>query len=264
MANLLLEREIQIRQAEQQEAVRKDVSAAESEHSRRISENYKKLISSEAGQRTQSLYESAGEYNILRDYASPKGTVDVIDYAPAPVAAPEEIPSAAQRFADYKPVSATPATKRRLLFEGLSYKDGELLGAEPVAAEAAPVAAPVTEPDEDDALPTRRTMNTLKRASAQMAEAEAEEGKQVALSQMLSSKAKVVLAAIALVIIVAIAVICINTSILSSLDAQIADIQAVNAELQANEAAVQEAIAEVTSRENVVEWALSQNMVIAP
>ena len=81
---------------------------------------------------------------------------------------------------------------------------------------------------------------------------------------MLSSKAKVVLAAIALVIVAALAIICVNTGILNTLDAQIAEVQAVNAELQMNEEAVRTAIEEVMSQENIVEWALSQGMQVAP
>ncbi len=256
MANLLLEREIQIRQAEQKEAVRKGVSEAESEHSRRIPENYKKLISSEAGQHTQALYENAGNF-----------AADVTEYVPARSAPETEVPSAAQRFADYKPVSATPATKRHMLFEGLSYKDGELLGEnKPVdtatAVSVVPAVTPADDIDEEDALPTRRTMNTLKQVSAQRAETE--ENAQVGISYMLSSKAKVVLAAIALVIVAALAIICVNTGILNTLDAQIAEVQAVNAELQMNEEAVRTAIEEVMSQENIVEWALSQGMQVAP
>ena len=125
-----------------------------------------------------------------------------------------------------------------------------------------PAVTPADDTDEEDALPTRRTMNTLKQVSAQRAETE--ENAQVGISYMLSSKAKVVLAAIALVIVAALAIICVNTGILNTLDAQIAEVQAVNAELQMNEEAVRTAIEEVMSQENIVEWALSQGMQVAP
>ena len=165
--------------------------------------------------------------------------------APVQTAAPQTAPvasDAVQRIADYKSYSA-PVSKH-LLFEGIAYKDGALISEtavknDPVTASAAVVTAPVESParwtetiaapaavaiTEEDALPTRRTMDTL-RQNTVIAAAE-----KTGLFAGISTRAKVILAAVVCAIVLAITVICINTGIINSLDARIADLRSQIAE----------------------------------
>lgn len=135
-------------------------------------------------------------------------------------------PVNAQRFADYTPY-APPASKK-VLFEDVITKDVETTApaAATVSAPAAPAPAyapkPVAVPEkaaapsEEDALPTRRTMNTLHRSTV-----EAATQTSTGFFAALSTRTKVALAAIAFAIVLAIVVICINTGIINAKDANI-------------------------------------------
>lgn len=154
------------------------------------------------------------------------------------VAAPA---SAAQRLADYKPYSA-PASNHTL-FDGITYKDGEIVS--DVAVKTAPSAqaevftapaptarvevmpAPVYAPAEEDALPTQRTMDTLRQNTA-----EVETARRTGLFAGISTRAKIALAAIVFAIVMAIVVICINTGIINRLDASIETLREEVAEEQ--------------------------------
>lgn len=223
----ILEREIVKRGEEQDSAV----SAAALEHSRRIAENYNFLRFPASDTRTQTRTEE-------------RSTAPAKDYA-------------ARRIADYTPVQA-PAKKN--LFEGLVYKDGELVGTLP-----APVVAPkqetatVTLPapaDEEDALPTRRTMETLRRGNA-VAEKE-----ETQFLSALSAKTKAVLIAIAVAVVLAFVIICVNTSVIGSLDVKIADYRLRAAEQQQNYQTLTEQLADAQDPERIAEWAIENGFVL--
>ena len=137
---------------------------------------------------------------------------------------------ATQRFADYRPY-AMPAGKK-VLFEGITYKDGELIDER--ATVPAPVSdagttaapAPVAEPvSEEDLMPTSTTMETLRRsAPAAVESTETKSG--VNFFSVLSTKAKVAIVAVAVAIVMAIIFICVNTSIINSLNANVAALRA--------------------------------------
>lgn len=172
---------------------------------------------------------------------------------------PAEIPSAARRMADYH---AHPAPAgRRNLFEDIAIKNGELVSivsAPEAVAPAAPAAqavaapAPVVLPDSDDAdaRPTPRTMASLN------ARTETQQG----FFSSLSTRAKVVMAAVAAAIVLVIALICINTAIINSVNADIAQKQAALDDLKADAQRISEKIEEITDSEYINEWAESAGM----
>lgn len=225
----ILEREIVKRGEEQDSAV----SAAALEHSRRIAENYNflRFPAPETRERTE---------------AEEKPAAPAKDYA-------------ARRIADYTPVQ-TPAKKK--LFEGLVYKNGELVGTLPAPAvapkqEAATVTLPAPAvSDEEDALPTRRTMETLRRGNA-VAEKE-----ETQFLSALSAKTKAVLIAIAVAVVLAFVIICVNTSIIGSLDVKIADYRLRAAEQQRNYQTLTEQLADAQDPERIAEWAIENGFVL--
>ncbi len=185
----------------------RSVSVEEKEHIKQM-DKYRKMLFSDAVETEET-------------------TVSSKNQAFAPVAEPKPV-SHAQSFTDYKPYTA-PAGKREL-FAGISYKNGELIAEAPAVADSVAPAyapAPVKEPepayvpDEDDAVPTARTMNTLRQSEAQTASAE-----RTKFLSAVSTRAKIVLAAVVFAIVMAIVVICINTGIINSLDANVTDLKA--------------------------------------
>lgn len=230
---------------------------AELEHARRISENFKAL---------QFASPVAWADSSVRDAER-----EVTAKAPAaqPVKEAEDI--TARRIADYVPVPET-APRKHDLFAGLTYKNGELLGTLP-SAPAAPVAAAVITPaapavmpapstvtvEEDDALPTRRTMEMLQHAQ-QVAERVQEETRTGYLSA-LSAKTKKVLLAIAAAIVLALIIICVNTSIISSLNTDVAGLRAQAQEELNRYEAIMDQLDEATSPDRVNEWAQANGFV---
>lgn len=200
-----------------------ELSAAERAHNERRAE-YLKL-----------LYADSEEEIDLKSAPAPE-MVSAPVAEPAPELAPAA-PDAAQRLADYRAYAA-PGT-RHILFDGITYKDGELISdvaiqtapeamSAPVAETApavkaevnvAPAPTPVYAPAEEDALPTQRTMDTLRQAMAQAGATQ-----KASLFSGVSTRAIVALAAILFAVVVAIVVICINTGIIRSLNASIASL----------------------------------------
>lgn len=210
----------------------REISAAERRHAKEI-EIYRKM-----------LYAGLSDADVAEDSA---------------VSAPkEEAPagtSAAQRLADYKAYAA-PATKK-VLFEGITYKNGELIEDAPAvtAPTAAPAADVLTMPvsapaEEDDAVPTRRTMETLRRSAMSEKETAQETGTSVFAA--VSAKTKIVLAAIACAILLAIVLICVNTGIINAIDA---DIEAIRARAQEQKQTYEDLVRELNDMEDIDgEW----------
>lgn len=238
------------------------ISPAEEEHKNRIADNFRRL-----------RFDSAEAYNSARD-GDPVADVAVMDVAaaepeapvaPAPAApvapAEEQVSSAASRIAQYAPVAA-PAGKQDL-FAGLVFKNGKL---ERPQAETAPeaavvAAAPASAIDEEDATPTRRTMDTLNRPAAMQSQ-ETAVAAAVAVSPALSTKMKVALIAVIATIVLAIVLICINSSIIRSLNSDIAMREAELSSLTQATETVREQIADLTSPESIAEWAAKHDMVL--
>lgn len=276
MARLAIMDATETRRSERRDESRA-ISTEEREHSDHISENYRRL-----------LFDNAESWSSAAESAVPtleRQSIRTEAYAPVRETAPvhesvreetaEISPSnTAQRLADYV---AYPAGSKKVLFEGLAYKNGELIDtrapaqapkAEAVVAPAAPAfvpapavapapaAAPVQAPAEEDALPTRRTLDTLRRSDSV-----AEEQTRTNALAALSLKTKLVLCAIAAAIILAIVIVCINTGLLSAVNADILAKNARLEELTRNYTQIQEDLDAIRDPSNIDEWAQENGMV---
>lgn len=270
MANTAIMEETVTRRDERREDRR---TAAEQEHTSRISENYRKLLfdNSETWATASAENETHAE-----SYAAPATATATLERTPVmPVhesVAPAELTqteqaqdfsdNTAHRLADY--VAYAPAQGKRMLFEGLTYKNGELIDTRAAAAPAvapAPVfapAAPAVKPSEDDALPTRRTLDTLQHG-AEMTQTE--EQTRTGLLAALSLKTKLILCAIAATIVLIIALICVNTGILSAANAEIVVKEAQLRDLQSQYTQMQEELNYLQSDEYIDAWAQQNGMV---
>lgn len=282
MARLAIMDATETRRSERRDESRA-ISTEEREHSDHISENYRRL-----------LFDNAESWSSAAESAVPtleRQSIRTEAYAPVRETAPvhesvreetaEISPSnTAQRLADYV---AYPAGSKKVLFEGLAYKNGELIDtrapaqapkAEAVVAPAAPAfvparavapapavapspaVAPVQAPAEEDALPTRRTLDTLRRSDSA-----AEEQTRTNALAALSLKTKLVLCAIAAAIILAIVIVCINTGLLSAVNADILAKNARLEELTRNYTQIQEDLDAIRDPSNIDEWAQENGMV---
>ena len=276
MARLAIMDATETRRSERRDESRA-ISTEEREHSDHISENYRRL-----------LFDNAESWSSAAESAVPtleRQSIRTEAYAPVRETAPvhesvreetaEISPSnTAQRLADYV---AYPAGSKKVLFEGLAYKNGELIDtrapaqapkAEAVVAPAAPAfvpapavapapaAVPVQAPAEEDALPTRRTLDTLRRSDSA-----AEEQTRTNALAALSLKTKLVLCAIAAAIILAIVIVCINTGLLGAVNADILAKNARLEELTRNYTQIQEDLDAIRDPSNIDEWAQENGMV---
>ncbi len=289
------------------------VDEAEKEHRNLIADNYQRYFGERAG--TQNNYNSAPVNNAAPAYRETVGyygsaTAEQYQsayrqsrYAPAenrPSAQPS-VPSAAQRLADYVPITvgmtklqrigdmpsyqaqnvvnyapvSEPETKeseaapaRPQLFDGLTFRDGALIN------EYAPVMDPVTKPapkpvpepvrtpeydpsytpSEEDALPTRKTLESIRPAQLK------EEETNVGFFASLSAKTKLVLAIVATVLVLMIALVCINTAIINSLNADIENRQTRVTQLVETSNEIQSQISEITDPDNIAIWAQEHGM----
>ncbi len=229
MATAILEREItRIRSERVLETAQteRENETARREFNDRISENYQNLLRG-----TETAFRPVTETESPVSYAT-------------------------ERIAQYRTAPMTP-TGKKMLFSDVTYKNGELITEKPVeTVSAEAVVAPQTEAEnEEDAMPTRRTMDTLHRAQASVAV-----GEQVASA--ISSKMKLALSVVSLVIVLAIAIICINTGVVSSLTADVAVLQAQAGALQTQATELANEIVRVTGWENIMQFAQSLGMIL--
>ena len=193
---------------------------------------------------------------------------------------------------------ATPA-RNKDLFKGYVYQDGTLLRKAPdsemlipvfetvsniveepyfdipdyeepvqdVSYEESVLAAPVVEAieeEDEDALPTRRTMETVTRPAATLEEMETTEAKVGFRASIaaLSTKMKVALVAVVSAIVLAIVLICINSSIIRSLDSDLATLKGRAAEERATYETLKEESDLYTDPDSEIvrEWAENNGM----
>lgn len=199
-----------------------------------------------------------------------------------------------ERVKSYYQTPAAPARKK-VLFDNYRYINGELMekdpetdamspafgatatayaepavvdyrasvSAEPRESFASAVAAEQTE-EEEDALPTRRTMETVIRPAAavrEMAITETRTGFKAALSA-LSAKTKAILLSVAAAIVLAIILICVNTSIIRSLDSDLTNLKGRATEQQTTYENLQRESDLYTDPDSeiVTEWAIENGM----
>lgn len=117
------------------------------------------------------------------------------------------------------------------------------------------------EEEGEDARPTQKTMNTLRRGSVSAIETSAEiesaaePTEKVSLWASLSSRTKLVLSIVALAVFFALALVCINSGIIRSIDKDIAAKQMQLQALSQQSRQVRAQIEEVTDPANVDEYA---------
>lgn len=278
------------------------VTDEEREHTNQISGNYQRLIADQ-GERPQYNYRESSTYaaaaaarpveqpvRSTAQPAVPSAAQRIADYVPITVGMKKiqrmgDMPSysyQSPRVVDYAPVTE-PQTEekqdsapvRAPLFEGLSYRNGQLYDVnapvlEPEIAPA-PYTAPVVEPSrepaympeydpsfipsEEDALPTPRTMESLRSRIRE------QEENNVGFFASLSLKTKLVLAAVAAAIVVLIALVCVNTAILNSLAAAIDTRQEQVMQLAETAESIRTEIDELTDPVNIAAWAEENGMV---
>ena len=282
----VLEREIEKR-AEETVAERPAVSEAARLHESQIHANYTRLLNGEGDSRVGN-YAPAATASV-KTYDAPvqepyraetyPSVFSRMDHVPAyqnPVSATSvyrtpEVPSDPEnrtksRFRAYNPIRPLSETLAREAEP--QFAPVYDMVAAPVAPEApvqsfveAPVEAPVAKPaeaiteNEEDALPTPRTMETIRRQEQQVAE----ETHATFLSA-LSTKTKLVLAAVAAIVVILFAVICVNTAIINSLNAGVAAREQQLMELTDEMNGINEEIGQLTSPENVDAWAAEHGM----
>ena len=239
--SIILDRELAKRGAS------RELTAEERAHHNKIAENYRRLI--------------------LEGAVSVHASEEVLDRPEAEATessvAPAAVPSAAERIASYSAVEAAPETGRRVLFEGLSYRDGELVvevptPTEETVEEALAIAETILEPDADeDALPTRRTMETIRQAVRETSKQEAAKS---GLFAALSTKTKVALAVVAAVIVIVLAIIGINTGIIRSLDASILTREETITQLTEESERILGELEGVRDPDAVLQWATERGM----
>lgn len=288
----------------QENATRREerhVTPEEREHTKNISENYRKLLFDEEDTEKVVEHYTHPSYPIAHAPSASTATIER-RVAPAPQPQPAYRPAeqpqirpahisaapvtpaqdyssnTARRLADY--VAYEPAkTGKHLLFDNITYKDYEIVekpqasatvaaparpAAPAYAPTAAPVyaparpAAPVYAPAEEDALPTQRTMDTLRHATAR---ADFAEESETNILSMLSTRAKVAICAIAAAIVLAIVLICVNTGILNAANAEISVKEAELQNLQETYTQMQEEIDYLMSDEYIDSWAEQNGMV---
>lgn len=130
---------------------------------------------------------------------------------------------------------------------------------------SAPVVEAIDIAEEDeDALPTRRTMETVTRPAASLEEMETTEAKVGFRASIaaLSTKMKVALVAVVSAIVLAIVLICVNSSIIRSLDSDLATLKNRAAEERATYQTLKEESDLYTDPDSdiVREWAESNGM----
>ncbi len=228
-------------------------------HNSEIPENYRRLVDSASPVRERVSY---SEPDRTSEREAPVRTE-----RPAFVRA-DPTASNVARIADYVAPPAPAETSKRL-FEDVKYTKGfYTMGPreEETPVYSAPVNrvyaapqetyAPAPVYAEEDSIPTARTM--LHRTVEEGA-AKAEPG----FWASLSVKTRLLLATVVATIVVAIAIVCINTAVLNSIHADIAEKKAELGRLTESVRQLDEDIARATSPERVEKWAKENGMIKA-
>lgn len=181
------------------------------------------------------------------------------------------VSAAVKDYAPVAPAPETPAPERGSdLFGSLLYKNGELLD---TSAPAATVEAPVYEPSYAPATPAYETAPAFTPEISEDAEDEdskptprtmshqsAAEQRGTSLLAALSTRTKLVLAAVTAAVVLLLTIVCVNTAIANSLDAQIKEREEELDRLVQNYNDLTDEIADLTSPENIEAWATAHGM----
>ena len=144
--------------------------------------------------------------------------------------------------------AASPARAPAQMYAAPAVMPAPAFAPAPVEMPAAPAFAPAAE---EDALPTRRTMEVLRTS----------EGTRTQSQSALSAKTKLILCAIVAAVVLIIALICVNSGILSARNADIAGKAAQLQELRERYVQMQDDINYLQSDEYIDAWAQENGMV---
>ena len=294
----LLEREIDKITCESEAAFAGQVSEAELAHRQMIKENFRRLIERDGMTSAEPARTEEAETFLDHAPAYQSPEYSAFDYQEPVVPSSYQAPSASNRIADYLAANRTLETLREQsgeqvragkptlfsdeyirnfmnptpvceaevqasTYEEELYREGILQEAT-LAPEREAVEAPYysasymaetpVEQEDEDALPTRRTLETLEHG--ERAQAVAATGMRAGLS----AKTKIILAALAATVVLMLAVICINTAVLNSIQAGLDSRQSAVTELSETLAGIEGEISDLTSPENIENWASDHGM----
>ena len=212
----------------------------ENEHFNRMHENYERLVYAPVDVVTEEKPATPAEPA----------------QAPAEPAAPSK--STYQRsIEDYVRYEARES-RGSALFEGVEYRDIAWGRTASVQETSVHATATAVEPSDEDALPTRRTMDTLRRGMhASVGEAEAV---QAGFFASLTPRLKAAFVAVAVAIVVAIVLVFVNAGIIRSLDGRISLRESEIERLEQESAEILSDIEAISDPENIGAWAKAHGM----
>ena len=223
-----------------------NIEVASREHARHIADNYKRLLDLSSPVREERPAPEASE---------------TFERA-IPMVSKEVGADNAARIQSYR----RPAVSGGKLFENVTYKrGGYITGATAAAPEVMMPAAeeipeatmtPVAEV-EDDALPTAATMLHQKEVKAEAMETVQ---KGVTFWSALSTKMKAALGTVASALVVLLMIVCINTAVLGTINADISSAQDTLTRVQRTYNQLQNGIGELTDPAYVDGWAQGMGM----
>ncbi len=245
------------------------VSKEAEAHNKEISENYKRLLDSALPTRERETAPVRHEINYYPEETAPA--------APAFVSVDPSAVNAA-RLADYIPHPAPAQQGKKMLFEDATYTQGcyttgpkdsaadsyaPVYGAPVYAPTYADVAAPAANTantasaeaqESEDLLPTARTMRYHGVKEEMITEP------QSGFWAALTTKTKVLIAAVVTVIVVALMIVCINTAVIGNMDADIASKRLELERLRRSSEELGQRIEDATDPATVGEWAEQNGM----
>ena len=215
----------------------------------RISDNYQKLINPEynrAEDFAAPVFEQAAQQEV---FAPSRPVFDSAPVFEAPAQAPVFQARAAVASPEYAPVQAAPVYEPQAPAEEFgapAYTDG--LGYEQPADFAEESA---------DLMPTATTIQYRSDLFENEKQTVSEEKKRYSLT----AKGKLLMAVYALVVVVILELIIVNTSVLRTLDQDVAAQEARLSEVMAEQSDVQSYIDEITSDDYIISWAEDNGFV---
>ena len=224
---------------------RRDIkkSDIEAEHFSKMHENYEKLV-----------------------YAPVNAIKEARTAAPAAPAAPAQTPASNYRqiTEDYMRYEAHESFGTEF-FEGVEYRDFALGTTEPVVEEPkiqptlqtkVQTAVAANEASEEDALPTRRTMETIRRVE----QTSVAEAVNTSFLSALTPRIKTALIAVAVAVVVAIILVMVNAGIIKSLDGRISLRESEIEYLEQQATEILSEIESISDPENIAQWAEEHGM----
>ena len=183
--------------------------------------------------------------------------VEIYDYADSPVDYEEPVEEAPY-MNGFDPAYMQGLYEQGVLTEPYISPAIEHIDAPTYSPSYVPMNEPSFPAEDDDALPTRKTLDTIRRDEVE------DEIEESTFFSALSSKTKIVLAAVCATIVLLLTIICINTAILKGINSDVAFRENRLADMQATYGQIQSDIADITSPENLERWASELDNPMTP